>query len=152
MSDKFQTQEQENSQSLANPRPGDYWQEMFCPYFLVVDVRDDKITVLSCMGGPNSYSRKHEPNARVDVQDGWHFDYSKSMVVDRKWISKAVRYDTIDGFAADVINSEKTRGIVDEWRDWTQQHLRQRIAELEAEWEQFTGWHQLKDEKLTLQS
>lgn len=140
----YKDQELANQQALTDPKPGDYWQERFSPYFLVVDVRDDKITVLSCLGGPDSYSRKQEPNAMVNDRDGWHFDYSKSMVVDRKWISNAVKYDTIDGFAADVINSEKTCGFVDEWRDYLQKEIKLRIDAAQQEWEKFTGWQYLK--------
>ena len=141
----YKDQELANQQALTDPKPGDYWQERFCPYFLVVGVRDDKITVLSCLGGPDSYSRKHELNAVVDDRDGWHFDYSKSMVVDREWMTKAVKYSTTDQFAADVINSEKTQRIVDEWRDHVQRDMRQKIQQLEADWEAFTGWQYLKE-------
>lgn len=135
-----------NEQSLANPKIGDYWQEMFCPYFLVVDVKGDDITVLSCLGGPDSYNRKHELNARVDVRDGWTFDLSKSMVVNRAWMERAVRYETIDGFVADVVNSEKTTAIAVEWRSHRQKEIRKKIQAMEAEWEAFTGWKYLKEE------
>lgn len=135
-----------NLEALLNPKPGDYWHEMFCPYFLVVDVRNDKITILSCLGGPNSILRKEEINARIDTQDGWYFDYSKSMVVDRRWIERTVKYKTIDGFVADVVNSEKTQHIVEEWRDWKQKEIKKQIQSLESEWETFTGWRYLKEE------
>lgn len=139
-------QELKNYQSLHNPEPGDYWNEMFCPYFVVVDVNGNDITVLSCMGGPDSYNRKQELNAKIDHKDGWGFDYSKSMVVDRAWMEKAVKYGTIEGFVADVVNSEKTRKIVDGWRDYKQKEIRKKIDDLQKEWEEFTGWHQLKEE------
>lgn len=135
-----------NFQALHNPQPGDYWHEMFCPYFIVVDVKDDNITVLSCMGGPNSYNRKQELNAKIDHKDGWSFDYSKSMIVDRAWIEKAVRYDTCEGFVADVVRSEKTNTIVNEWRDWKQKQILEKIQTLQSEWEEFTGWKFLKEE------
>jgi len=137
----------DNEKALANPQPGDYWNEMFCPYFVVVDVKGPAITVLSCLGGPNSFTRKHELNARLEVDSGhFGFDYSKSMVVDREWMEKAVRYDTIDGFVADVSRSEKTERIAQEWRNWVQKDLRRQIRELEDKWEQFTGWKYLKEE------
>lgn len=140
-------QRAENEYALANPRPGDYWNEMFCPYFVVVDVKGEAITVLSCLGGPTSFNRKHELNARISVDTGhWGFDYSKSMVVDRAWIEKAVRYNTIDGFVADVGRSEKTMHIVTEWRDWVQKDLKNQIKMLQSQWEEFTGWKYLKED------
>lgn len=139
-------QKLKNHSALLNPRPGDYWQEMFCPYFIVVDVLGNDITVLSCMGGPNSFNRKHEPNARKEVDgSSWCFDYGKSMVVDRAWIERAVRYESIDGFVADVVRSEKTESIVQQWRDFKQKDLRRQINELEQQWQEFTGWSALKE-------
>ncbi len=142
-------QELKNYKALQNPQPGDYWHEMFCPYFVVVHVKDEKYTVLSCLGGPDSFNRKDELNARIDNKDGtWSFDYSKSMVVDRAWIEKSVRYGSIDGFVADVSQSEKMQSIVTEWRRYTQQEMRKKIREIESEWEEFTGWKYLKEENI----
>ena len=114
-------QKLKNYESLDNPRIGDYWQEMFCPYFLVVDVKGNDITVLSCLGG--TYTRKHELNAKISTKDGWTFDLSKSMVVNREWMTRAVKYDSIEGFVADVGNSEKTVGIAMEWRNYKQKQM-----------------------------
>ena len=139
----YEKQKKQNQESLDNPRIGDYWQEMFCPYFLVVDVKNDNITVLSCLGG--LYTRKHEPNAKIDTKDGWTFDLSKSMVVNREWMSRAVKYDSIEGFVVDVGNSQKTVKIAMEWRDFKQKQIRNKIAELEKQWEEFTGWEILKN-------
>ena len=139
----YEKQKIQNKESLDNPRIGDYWQEMFCPYFLVVDVKNDDITVLSCLGG--SYTRKHELNAKIDLKDGWTFDLSKSMVVNREWISRAVKYESIEGFVADVVNSEKTVKIAMEWRDYKQKQIRNQIIELEKQWNEFTGWVHLKN-------
>jgi hypothetical protein len=134
-----------NQEALEKPQPGDYWHERFLPYFIVVDVKGTDITVLSCLGGERSHDRKHEPNAKIEVKDGWYFDYSKYMVVDQAWIKKAVTYDSIDGFVADVIRREKTQEtIVTEWRNWMQKDLRRQIQELEDKWETFTGWKYLK--------
>jgi hypothetical protein len=119
-----------NETALANPQPGDYWQEMFCPYFVVTAVAGDDITVLSCFGGPNSFSRKNETNAKVDNKDGtWSFDYSKHMVVDREWMRRAVRYESIDGFVADVIRNDKFKTVVKEWKQFNAQRL---LTELKA--------------------
>jgi hypothetical protein len=147
MSYDMEKQKLLNYERLDNPKIGDYWQEMFCPYFLVVDVKGKDITVLSCLGGPNSYNRKHEPNAKIEVDNGhWTFDLTKSMVVDREWMSKAVKYDGIEGFVADVWNSEKNVGIAIEWRDWKQKEIRKQITDLEKQFNDFTGWSILKDE------
>ena len=138
----------QNHRALLNPSAGDYWQEMFCPYFIIVDAdnKNDKFTVLSCMGGPDSFNRKHEPNARVNVDAGhWSFDYSKSMVVNRAWIERAVRYESIDGFVADVVQSERTRAIVQGWREHRRREMLEQIETLEAEYERFTGWKYLKE-------
>ncbi|NBO35930.1 hypothetical protein EBU91_00060 [bacterium] len=136
-----------NSKSLAEPRIGDYWQERFCPYFLVVDVKGKDITVLSCLGGPNSFTRKHELNAKIHLdKDHWTWDLSKSIVVDRNWMAKAVKYGTNDGFVADVWNSEKTTKMAMEWRDWKQKEIRKQIADLEKKFNDFTGWGVLKGE------
>lgn len=139
----YEKQKKQNQESLDNPRIGDYWQEMFCPYFLVVDVKNDNITVLSCLGG--LYTRKHELNAKIDLKDGWTFDLSKSMVVNREWMSRAVKYESIEGFVADVGNSKKTVKIAMEWRDYKQKQIRNKITELEKQWEEFTGWGILKN-------
>jgi len=93
------------------------------------------------MGGPHHYLRKHELNARIEIdRNHWTFDYSKSMLVDHEWMRRAVTYGSIDGFVADVSNTEHTQLIVTEWRDWWQKDMRKRIQELEAEWGNFTGW------------
>lgn len=106
----------------------------FVPYFLVVGVHGQKITVLSCMGGPNSYDRKHEPNAKIDNFDNtWSFDVSKSITVNKDWISKAVKYDSTPGFVADVINTEKTKSIVQEWIRYRVKSIQQQLNELGPE-------------------
>ena len=135
-----------NQKALINPQIGDYWHEMFCPYFVIVNKEGDKFRVLSCLGGPKSFTRKDELNARIEVDSGhWGFDYSKSMLVDYEWIRKTVRYENIDGFVADVVQSEKTARIAEEWRNWKQKEIRKQIESLETEWEKFTGWKYLKE-------
>ena len=130
-----------NQQALDNPRPGDYWHERFSPYFVVVNLEGDQFRVLSCMGGPHHYLRKDELNARIEIdKNHWAFDYSKSMLVDREWIRRAVTYGSIDGFVADVVRTEKTQLIVTEWRDWYQRDMRKKIEQMEQQWADFTGW------------
>ena len=138
-----------NQKAFDNPRIGDYWSEHFCPYFIIVDINDDKYTVLSCLGGPNSFTRKDELNAKIEVDSGhWTFDLSKSMVVNRQWITKAVKYESIDSFVADVINSEKTQTIVSEWREFKGKQILKQIENLQNEYLQFTEWNTLKKEIL----
>ena len=133
-----QEQQTRNQRAITDPKAGDFWHEMFCPYFLVVDVRDDKIGILSCIS---------EPKAKIDNKDGtYSFDYSKTQYVDRTFIEKKVTYESISGFVADVRNSKKSIEIVSEWRDFTQKEMRKQIKELESKWEEFTGWSYLKKE------
>ena len=144
---QIREQDLRNQEALVNPQPGDYWHEMFVPYFVIVNKEGDQFRVLSCLGGPKSFTRKHELNARIEVDSGhWGFDYAKSMLVDHEWIRKTVTYESIDGFVADVVQSEKTARIAQEWRNWKQTELRKQIQALESEWEQFTGWKYLKEE------
>jgi hypothetical protein len=138
-----------NQKAFANPRIGDYWHELFSPYFIIVDINNDKYTVLSCLGGFDSFTRKDEINARIEVDsDHWGFDYSKSMVVDYAWIKKAVKYESIDGFVADVSNTEKTQTIVSEWREFKGKQILKQIENLQNEYLQFTEWNTLKKEIL----
>jgi hypothetical protein len=135
-----------NQEALDNPQIGDYWHEMFCPYFFIVDRKADKFTVLSLVGGADSFSRKSESNAKIDNADGtWSFDYSKSMVVDQNWIRDLVRYQHHDGFVADVVRNERGQRVVTEWREHVQQNLLNQIATLQDDWETFTGWKFLRE-------
>lgn len=119
-----------NELALADPMPGDYWQEMFCPYFMVVRVQGDKITVLSALGGQKGSKREHEVNARVEVDGGWTFDPSKAMVVDRQWMTETVKYGTIDGFVADVVRNDKSRAWAAEWQEYERNRLTEELASL----------------------
>ena len=81
-----------NEIALADPQPGDFWAErVYCPYFVVVNVKGPTITVLPTIG-PDS--------ARIDNKDDtWSFDYSKSQVVDRQWLKEQVKYKSKIGRA-----------------------------------------------------
>lgn len=121
-----------NKEALDNPQPGDYWEEHFSPYFLVVAAKGNRITVLSCLGGGMSSTRKHEQCAKVELKDGWTLDISKYMIVDKEWIKNAVCYKNIDGFVADVHRgSETMMSIVDDWRDMRRAELKIQLEELE---------------------
>ena len=121
-----------NAAAIANPKPGDFWHEMFSPYFIVVDVKQDKITVL---------------NTVIHGDDGYYFDYDKPTVVDRKWMSERVRYVSIAAFCADVYSNNNTKEIVAQWREHTSQSLQEAIEKAQKEWEDFTGWTTLKQEE-----
>ena len=145
-SEQIREQDLRNQKALAFPQIGDYWHEMFCPYFVIVNKEGDKYRVLSCLGGPKSFTRKDELNARIEVDSGhWGFDYSKSMLVDHEWIRRTVTYESIDGFVADVVQSEKTARIVQEWREHKRLTMLEEIERLEEEYEKFTGWKYLKE-------
>jgi hypothetical protein len=114
-----------NQAALDNPQPGDYWQEMFCPYFIVVQVLDqDRFVVLSAMQRPG------EPCAKVNNSDNtWSFDPSMGFEVDRQWIRDRVTYQIIDGFVADVVRSEKTLELA---KEYTRYQARQLMKQLQA--------------------
>jgi hypothetical protein len=124
-----------NELAYATPQAGDFWLErIYLPYFIVVqaDVLRNEYTVLSCMGGPQSFNRKDELNAKRDNHDGtWEFDYSKSMVVNKEWITKAVRYSSgTDGFVCDVTRSARNDTIVQEWVEYKAQKLMAELKKL----------------------
>lgn len=122
----------ENAAALAEPKPGDYWHEMFSPYFIVVAVKQGKISILQ---------------DTIHENGGFHFDLDTVTEVDSEWLQKRVRYQLIDGFVADCVNTENTRKIADNWREHHAQKLKNAIATAEKEWEEFTGWTTLQQEE-----
>lgn len=116
-----------NQQALDYPKPGDYWHERFCPYFLVVRVNGDEYTVLNCL-----YYYGESAKINID-QEHWAFDFDKAITVNHAWIEQAVRYKNYNGFVADVIRSPKFIQLADEWRI-------HKAAKLRKEWEDLTGW------------
>jgi hypothetical protein len=101
-----------NQEALDHPQVGDYWHEMFCPYFLIVDILGDKYTVLCAF--PND---KVAQDARISGKDTWQFDYTKHSVVNKEWIKETVSYNNIPGFVADVVRNDKMLAVVAEWRE-----------------------------------
>lgn len=121
-------QQRLNQAAVDNPEPGDYWQEMFCPYFLVVQAKGDAITILNCLPHKGTSARKSVDDSH------WMFDVSKSMVVDRAWIEKLVRYESIDGFVADVSRGrERNQEIVNEWIRYRSSQLIKELQDLGPE-------------------
>lgn len=124
--------DQLNQQAYDKPEVGDYWHEMFSPYFLVVWVNRDKVTVLNCLSSLGT-------NARISVDEGhWSFDFDKAITVDHNWIKSAVKYKSYNGFVADVVRSPKMQAIADAWRIHKAQALHK-------EWEDLTGWTALTE-------
>ncbi len=103
-----------NMQSLENPRVGDMWREMGIPYFLVVGVDGDQIKIISFINTKDGIL-----NSKVIVDAySWEIDYSKYTVVNKEWISKVVKYSTMDAFVADVDNTVTTQKLVQEFNDY----------------------------------
>lgn len=80
-----------NELHTDKPQPGDYWQEMFCPICVVLEVDDDCVV----------YCTKTKP---VEV-NSWTWDLNKSLfeikTIDefKDWLS----YGSIPGFWCDVL-------------------------------------------------
>lgn len=100
-----------NQAAFDNPEVGDYWSEMFCPYFVIVDIQGDDYTILCAW---EDRGNVHVKNAKVEVSDGWYFDVNKHSVVTKEWIQKKVTYESIPWFVADVTRNF-TR-LVDDWK------------------------------------
>ena len=99
-----------NRDALMDPHIGDYWQEMYSPYFVIVDIKDDVYTILN-------FIKTSPISAYIDNGDNYgSIDFSKAMEVNKEWIEKTVKYSTMDKFVADVVRSEKWSGIAQEWR------------------------------------
>ena len=108
-----------NQEALDNPQVGDYWSErVFCPYFLVLKVEGDKITILN---GSN----------RIVHKDTWEFDYAKHQVVDRQWMKDKVTYKSSIGFVAEVIRKDKFLAIVDEWKQFHRDRISKALEEFQ---------------------
>ncbi len=92
--------DQKNNIAWANPLPGDYWNEMFCPYFVVLEVRDD--TLIVC-----------DKTKEVDANH-WTWDLEKAKEVHRDYMD-CVKYQSIIGYVADVYRSHDW--AVEAWKE-----------------------------------
>ena len=96
-----------NEKHFNYPEIGDYWHEMFCPYFIVLDIFQDKFWICDI--------RKE-----VD-KDHWTWDLEKSKLVDKSYFNR-VKYDTVLsnnrslGFIADVIVRGENNPFVEEFK------------------------------------
>lgn len=83
-----QSRHDRNEARIATPRPGDYWHEMFCPYFVVVAVDGDDIVIC---------------DKTLDVDDShWTWDLHRCRYATKAELRRRVTYETMpDKFVAD---------------------------------------------------
>lgn len=93
----------ENTKHLENPRVGDYWHEMFSPYFIVLqDNADDTFVICDSF---------------IHELDYWRFSLFESRTVTHDYLRKTVKYSSLDGFVADCTSSQKLMQTVKAWQD-----------------------------------
>jgi hypothetical protein len=80
-------QQEKNLKAYTDPLPGDYWNELFCPYFVVLEVQPDSMIIC-------------DVKKEVDSSH-WTWDLEKAEQVTMDYM-KRVKYQSIDGFVADV--------------------------------------------------
>jgi len=91
-----------NLKAYLDPLPGDYWNEMFVPYFVVLEVWENG-NMIVC-------------DKRKDVdRSHWTWDLAKAREVTKEYMEE-VRYQSIDGFVADV-SREGHHWAVEHWKD-----------------------------------
>lgn len=85
----YESRQELNKAHVENPKAGDVWREMFCPYFMIVDVAKNYIVVL---------------NETIQVgDDKYKFDETKPKLMTREEFKSAVTYKTMPNkFVADV--------------------------------------------------
>lgn len=129
MSYNREEQQTLNNEALIEPMVGDYWHEMYSPYFIIVNRsplgEKVKYTVLSCIGNDNA--------RLMNEDDTWSFDYSKHIEVDWNWISDHVLYKGLGGFVADVARNDKMKKIVQEWKKFQAERLLRELKDLGPE-------------------
>ena len=96
----------QNQEALDKPQPGDYWHEMFSPYFIILKVIGNKLIIC---------------DTRKDVdKNHWTWSLKDWKLVDKNYLKKKVTYSTIDGFCADVVrNSQKHYSFVEDFNELT---------------------------------
>lgn len=86
---RIDEQKKLNQEHFDFPRPGDFWQEMFCPYFIVLGIEDDLFWICD--------ERKEVDN------NHWTWDLSKSKLVYKSYFNRVKYSVSSQGFVADVI-------------------------------------------------
>jgi hypothetical protein len=92
-------------EAYDNPLPGDYWNEMLVPYFVVLQV----------LGNGDLIICDERIDDTKDHTWTWHLEKSKQ--VPRDYMKLRVRYQSLDGFVADVYKRCSHMWAVDEWND-----------------------------------
>ena len=78
-----------NKEHIENPQIGDFWHEMFSPYFVVAEITNNGVIVYdkTLPDGPNHYV----------------FDETKQKIMNKEEMRNKVTYSTMrDSFVADV--------------------------------------------------
>lgn len=75
-----------NLEYATNPQPGDYWEDMFCPVLLVLEVKNDKVTIVS-------------KTKEVD-QFHWSWDFDKVQVLTVQELIDKLSYSYDSGAVA----------------------------------------------------
>jgi hypothetical protein len=90
-------------EAYDNPLPGDYWNEMLVPYFVVLQVLGNGDLIIC--------------DVKKELEDdSWTWDLENSKQVHRDYM-KRVRYTSIDGFVAYVFRRCSHMWAVDAWND-----------------------------------
>jgi hypothetical protein len=77
-----------NEKHCANPQPGDYWHEMFCPYLVVLQRVVDSVIV---------YQKRKDVPANK-----WTWDTDAPSMISLADLRKKVTFGSIPGFVASV--------------------------------------------------
>ena len=127
---RIETQKQINTRAFDDPKVGDYWHEMFCPYFIVLEVIGDG-TFWIC-----------DERKTVD-RDHWTWDLEQARIVEKRYFDR-VKYSPNSGFCADVIEYGVTNPFASKWLEIKKekfsniesikiQQLQNKILDLEME-------------------
>lgn len=103
MSNRKEIQEKLNNEHFDNPEPGDYWNEMFCPYFVVLECLPENKFVICHTRQP------------IDSHT-WTWDLSKTQIVSKEYFN-VVKYRSIPGFVANVI-PEHHWAVEEYFKEW----------------------------------
>lgn len=91
-----------NQQHLDNPEIGDYWQEHFCVYHLVLDVLLNGNLVIA--------------KRDLDFKEGQRFRLEAAEEITKEQHKKLVMYSDLSGFVASCVSgSQVALGMVEEW-------------------------------------
>jgi len=97
---KYEKLVSKSEKRFKKPKPGDYWHEMFTPYFVVLAVKP----LIVC-------------DKTMERGDGWYWDLSKAKEVSREWFEKRLTYSSpvMDGKLVAHV-STKSKTVVEDWK------------------------------------